>query len=276
MNRLPSLAFRVAVAALVLSSIGVGRMYAQAPAQPPAQTPGPSAATPPPAAESAKPAEDENPFAVKPAPPLPTGMTGSDATDPRFKLTPGLYDAGGPATRQPGHTADKHDRLTGHGHRAAEHHSRTRARHPPSDRSAAEHHRRTRTRRPRPTAIRHLSREPRRAHRERRGTPQQSCTGAGSGDPAPGAGGQQPAPSRAPNSSPTRAWATTCPEHYGPRSWTRSKPWPRKPTRRHRSACPVRQQHLPRTRRHHPLGDPWSVFGKSSEITLGFPVPPHS
>ncbi|MGB2635990.1 MAG: hypothetical protein WAM58_18825, partial [Candidatus Acidiferrum sp.] len=40
------------------------------------------------------PAEDENPFAVKPAPPLPPGMTGSDATDPRFKLTPGLYDAG--------------------------------------------------------------------------------------------------------------------------------------------------------------------------------------
>ncbi|MGB2662851.1 MAG: hypothetical protein WAK48_02530, partial [Candidatus Acidiferrum sp.] len=88
------LAFRVMVAAFVLSSAGVGRMYAQAPAQPPAQTPGPSAATPPPAAETAKPAEDENPFAVKPAPPLPPGMTGSDATDARFKLTPGLYDAG--------------------------------------------------------------------------------------------------------------------------------------------------------------------------------------
>ncbi len=94
MNRVPSLAFRVAVAAFVLSSAGVGRIHAQAPAQPPAQTPGPSAATPPPAAETAKPAEDENPFAVKPAPPLPPGMTGSDATDPRFKLTPGLYDAG--------------------------------------------------------------------------------------------------------------------------------------------------------------------------------------
>ncbi len=28
------------------------------------------------------------------APPLPVGMTGSDANDPRFKLSPGLYDAG--------------------------------------------------------------------------------------------------------------------------------------------------------------------------------------
>jgi hypothetical protein len=28
------------------------------------------------------------------APPLPAGMTGSDASDPRFKLSPGLYDAG--------------------------------------------------------------------------------------------------------------------------------------------------------------------------------------
>lgn len=28
------------------------------------------------------------------APPLPAGMTGSDATDPRFKLAPGIYDAG--------------------------------------------------------------------------------------------------------------------------------------------------------------------------------------
>lgn len=95
MNRVSSLALRFAVAAFVLSSAGVARLYPQAPAQP-AQTPGPSATppTPAPAAEPAKPAEDENPFAVKPAPPLPPGMTGSDATDPRFKLTPGLYDAG--------------------------------------------------------------------------------------------------------------------------------------------------------------------------------------
>jgi predicted nucleic acid-binding Zn-ribbon protein len=37
---------------------------------------------------------DDNPFAPEPAPALPPGMTGSDASDPRAKLTPGLYDAG--------------------------------------------------------------------------------------------------------------------------------------------------------------------------------------
>ena len=31
---------------------------------------------------------------LEPAPPLPAGMTGSDVNDPRFKLSPGLYDAG--------------------------------------------------------------------------------------------------------------------------------------------------------------------------------------
>ena len=35
-----------------------------------------------------------NPFAPKPAPPLPAGMKGSDAGDPRAKLKPGMYDAG--------------------------------------------------------------------------------------------------------------------------------------------------------------------------------------
>ncbi|MBL8202985.1 MAG: hypothetical protein JNM09_02055 [Blastocatellia bacterium] len=36
----------------------------------------------------------DDPFAPEKAPPLPAGMTGSDANDPRTKLTPGLYDAG--------------------------------------------------------------------------------------------------------------------------------------------------------------------------------------
>jgi len=49
-----------------------------------AQTPSPS---PTPAAQ-------ENPFAPQPAPPLPAGLTGSNADDPRAKLTPGMYDAG--------------------------------------------------------------------------------------------------------------------------------------------------------------------------------------
>jgi len=37
---------------------------------------------------------EANPFAPEPAPTLPEGMTGADVNDPRFKLTPGLYDAG--------------------------------------------------------------------------------------------------------------------------------------------------------------------------------------
>src|SRR5436309_2540881 len=49
----------------------------------PAQAPSPSPAAPP-----------VNPFAPKPAPPLPAGMTGADVNDPRFKLSPGMYDAG--------------------------------------------------------------------------------------------------------------------------------------------------------------------------------------
>src|SRR5207245_5632798 len=41
-----------------------------------------------------EPEEERNPFAPEPAPTLPPGMAGSDANDPRAKLTPGLYDAG--------------------------------------------------------------------------------------------------------------------------------------------------------------------------------------
>jgi len=93
MNRVPSLIFRVAVAAIILCC-GVSRMHAQTPAHAPAS---PSAQAPAqqPAPEPAKtPDADDNPFAATPAPALPPGMTGSDANDPRFKLTPGLYDAG--------------------------------------------------------------------------------------------------------------------------------------------------------------------------------------
>jgi hypothetical protein len=82
MNRVPSLVFRAALAAMILCS-GVSRMRAQTPA------------APPPAQQPAKgPDVDENPFAPRSAPPLPPGMAGSDANDPRFKLTPGMYDAG--------------------------------------------------------------------------------------------------------------------------------------------------------------------------------------
>jgi hypothetical protein len=84
MNRVSSVAFRAAVAAIVLC-FGVNTIQAQT------QTP----ASPTPAPEATKaPEMEENPFAATPAPPLPAGMTGSDANDPRFKLSPGMYDAG--------------------------------------------------------------------------------------------------------------------------------------------------------------------------------------
>jgi len=81
MNRVPTVALRVAVAAISLF-FGVNRLQAQA--QKPASSP------PAPAAAE----EERNPFAPEPAPALPAGMTGSDVNDPRAKLAPGLYDAG--------------------------------------------------------------------------------------------------------------------------------------------------------------------------------------
>jgi hypothetical protein len=86
MNRPSGIALRLACASFMLCS-GVSRLHAQAPA------------TPPPAQEPAKepakePEEEQNPFAPVPAPPLPAGMSGSDVNDPRYKLAPGLYDAG--------------------------------------------------------------------------------------------------------------------------------------------------------------------------------------
>jgi hypothetical protein len=86
MIRVPSFAVRAAVAAIILCT-GAGRMAAQTSSQPPA--------APPPAQDAPKaPDANQNPFAAVPAPPLPPGMTGSDANDPRYRLSPGLYDAG--------------------------------------------------------------------------------------------------------------------------------------------------------------------------------------
>jgi hypothetical protein len=78
MIRVPSGAFRAAVAAIFVC-FGVSRLHAQEPPKPP------------PAAEDD---EDKNPFAPQPAPSLPPGTTGSDTNDPRYKLAPGMYDAG--------------------------------------------------------------------------------------------------------------------------------------------------------------------------------------
>ncbi len=85
MNRIQTVVFRLIVASLVLFYFAV-EMQAQTPSS----------------QESKKPADtkpdtkkaEEDPFAAEPAPPLPAGMTGSDANDPRAKLTPGMYNAG--------------------------------------------------------------------------------------------------------------------------------------------------------------------------------------
>ena len=79
MNRVWAVAVRVLGAAILLGC-SVSRIGAQAPA------------TPPPAQEPAE--EERSPFTPEPAPALPPGMTGSDANDPRAKLTPGMYNAG--------------------------------------------------------------------------------------------------------------------------------------------------------------------------------------
>ncbi len=83
MNRVSSIAFRVAITTIFLF-FGLSRIQAQAPAPSPSPSPGAKAAAD----------EEENPFAPEPAPALPPGMTGSNVDDPRAKLSPGLYDAG--------------------------------------------------------------------------------------------------------------------------------------------------------------------------------------
>jgi hypothetical protein len=80
------MASRLLVGSLLLWSCFAGKM--------PAQTPSSQEST---KAANAKPDQkkaEENPFAPEPAPPLPAGMTGSDANDPRAKLAPGMFDAG--------------------------------------------------------------------------------------------------------------------------------------------------------------------------------------
>ena len=94
MNRMPSVAFRVAMTAIFLFSIW-SSVQAQGPAAAASPSPAAAAAPSPAASPAAKDAEDEaNPFAPEPAPALPPGMTGSNVDDPRAKLSPGLYDAG--------------------------------------------------------------------------------------------------------------------------------------------------------------------------------------
>ena len=85
MNRIHTLAFRLLVASVILWPCFAGRTAAQTPSASPQSQETIKA-------PDAKPEAD--PFAPEPAAPLPPGMTGSDASDPRASLTPGLYDAG--------------------------------------------------------------------------------------------------------------------------------------------------------------------------------------
>lgn len=86
MNQVLTASFRLLVVSLFLALCVAGEMQAQTP---PAQEPTKAADAKP---EEKKVAQD--PLALEQAPPLPAGMTGSDAGDPRFNLKPGLYDAG--------------------------------------------------------------------------------------------------------------------------------------------------------------------------------------
>src|SRR5215212_1597667 len=88
MSRVHTITFRLLTASLVLCSCLAARTLAQTPSPSPQASPTPT--------PEAKPANQGggNPFAPESAPPLPAGMTGSDANDPRAKLSPGMDEAG--------------------------------------------------------------------------------------------------------------------------------------------------------------------------------------
>ena len=93
MNRLPSLAL-CALWVVFIFACTVNQAQAQAAPSTPPQDQAQKPANPPSEKDKSEDDEMKDLFAPVPAPPLPPGMTGSDANDPRFKLTPGLYDAG--------------------------------------------------------------------------------------------------------------------------------------------------------------------------------------
>jgi len=100
----------LAMAAALLVFFTVNRALAQQSAAPPAaeaQSANPPSGQSQPSQDQASQNKDapkkdaqvkdgggENPFAPEPAPALPEGMKGADVNDPRYKLTPGMYDAG--------------------------------------------------------------------------------------------------------------------------------------------------------------------------------------
>jgi hypothetical protein len=89
MHRVHPIPFRLILASFALCSCLAATTLAQTPSPTPAQEPAKAPETKAPDKQ-----EQSNPFAPEPAAPLPAGMTGSDANDPRAKLTPGMYNAG--------------------------------------------------------------------------------------------------------------------------------------------------------------------------------------
>src|SRR5436853_321568 len=89
MSRVHTIAFRLLVGSLLSGLFFVGQMQAQTPSSQDSKKP----ANAKPDQNKVEKAEEDS-FAPEPAPPLPAGMTGSDANDPRAKLKPGMYDAG--------------------------------------------------------------------------------------------------------------------------------------------------------------------------------------
>lgn len=91
MNRVSRLILSVLFLAAVFCGVGASQTQAQAQPATPPQSEAPKPAAP---AQKSDEEKEEDLFAPEPAPALPAGMTGSDANDPRAKLSPGLYDAG--------------------------------------------------------------------------------------------------------------------------------------------------------------------------------------
>jgi len=84
MTRIHTIAFRLIIASALFCSCFAAGTQAQTQSADPKPTPETK-----PKSQEAEP----NPFAPEPAAPLPAGMTGSDANDPRAKLAPGVYNA---------------------------------------------------------------------------------------------------------------------------------------------------------------------------------------
>jgi hypothetical protein len=95
MKRSSPFALFVMLAALFFA-FTVHQTHAQAaPAAAPPQEQAQKPSNPPVQKDEKKSEEEENdPFAPEPSPSLPEGMKGSDISDPRYKLSSGLYDAG--------------------------------------------------------------------------------------------------------------------------------------------------------------------------------------